>query len=264
VSVLDELMRGWLRRVARSRHRERLVLRGSLLTQSWCAAADPGVVRAPVDVDHTMLGTFDAVEVRAMVDELLSAPDEPSTFDPGSVTHEVIWAETAFPGLRTTVLGMTRSGTALLKIDLGVGDPLAVAPTWTSAFGEPPVLGVRPETMFAWKTHGLFEFGHGVWRAKDLYDLWLLGRYVSLEPMALEASVRVAFESRAAPLSLADRFLFTTDWGASGGSRRRWKSFARKAGLLASAPAIGDAIAEVRRRLLPVFAALGHRAPSSA
>ncbi len=146
---------------------------------------------------------------------------------------------------------------ALLQIDLGHGDPLAVAPVLTSIDGGSPVLGVRPETMVAWKIHGIFEFGHGSWRAKDLYDLWLIGEHVPLDADAVAASLRVAFESRSTPLSAADRFLFTDVWGASRGSRRRWESFGRRAKL--PLPDLLETIATVRRFLLPHFAALGHR-----
>jgi hypothetical protein len=261
--ALREVMLGWLRRVARSRHRDRLVLRGSLLTSTWC----PG--RPAADVDHLVLGGFEHDEARAVVEELLAAPDaskegvrdEATTFAVATVSHAVIWADTPSPGLRTKVMGRTSSGEeALLQIDLGQGDELVVPPVATSVHGTPPVLAVTAETMFAWKTDGLFEFGHGSWRAKDLYDLWLLDRHVALEHDAVVASVRAAFAHQGMELSVADRFLFTEAWGASRGSRRRWESFGRKAKV--ALPEISEAIGAVRRRLLPIFASLGHVKPA--
>jgi Nucleotidyl transferase AbiEii toxin, Type IV TA system len=245
VSVLHDVMLGWIRRVARSRHRERIVLRGSLLMATW------GSSRPAADVDHLVVGSFDLAMARAMVDELLANDDDGITFDRTTTTHDPIWAETPFPGLRTKVLGRAASGSeALLQIDLGYGDPLAVPPVPCSL----GVLGVRPETMLAWKIHGLFEFGHGSWRAKDLYDLWLLDQRVQLADDATIASLRLAFESRTTPLSVADRFLFTEAWGASRGSRRRWESFGRRSGL--ELPDLLETIATVRRRLVPLFTAL--------
>lgn len=258
MSVLRDVMLGWLGRVARSSHRDRLVLRGSLLTSAWC----PG--RAAADVDHLVLGGFQQAEARAIVEELISLPDDDVTFDPSTLAHVVIWAETPSPGLRSKVIGRTRSGAeALLQVDLGQGDALAVAPVPVSIDGVGPVLGVSPETMFAWKTDGLFEFGHGSWRAKDLYDLWLIDRNVTLDHDALVVTVRAAFQSQKMELSVADRFLFTELWGASRGSRRRWESFGRKQGITESLPEIARAIGAVRTRLLPVFAALGHSRPAS-
>lgn len=153
-------------------------------------------------------------------------------------------------------------GEALLQIDLGQGDELVLPPVNVSVDDNPPVLAVQPQTMFAWKTDGLFEFGHGSWRAKDLYDLWLLDQHVPLVHDALVTSLRAAFRSQRMELSVADRFLFTEEWGRSRGSRRRWESFGRKAAVGASFPELVEAITAIRRRLLPIFAALGHVAPA--
>jgi hypothetical protein len=253
-------MLGWLRRVARSRHRERWVLRGSLLTSAWC----PG--RRAADVDHLVLDGFQHDDARAMVDELLADSDDAITFATESTEHRMIWAETPSPGLRTKVLGRDPSGAeALLQIDLGQGDELPHAPVPVSIDGLPPVLGVTPETMFGWKTDGLFEFGHGSWRAKDLYDLWLLDRHVALSEDALVVAVRAAFAHQGMELAVADRFLFDVAWGASRGSRRRWESFGRRSGVAASReglPELLPTIAHVRARLVPIFAALGHTMPA--
>ncbi len=254
--ALREVMLGWLRRVARSPHRDRLVLRGSLLTSAWC----PG--RPVADVDHLVLGGFTHDEACALVDDLLASPDESTSFDSSTRTHETIWPDTPSPGLRTTVMGRTKASTGtLLQIDMGQGDELVLPPSLVSVDGTPPVSAVSPETMFAWKTDGLFEFGHGSWRAKDLYDLWLIDRHVQLDHAALVTATRAAFRSQGMALSVADRFLFTERWGASRGSRRRWESFGRKFALTSGLPQILDAIGAVRRRLLPVFASLGHTRP---
>jgi hypothetical protein len=248
VTVLDEVMRGWLRRVAGSPYRDRLVLRGSLLMQAW------GAPRVPADVDHLLLGPYDEAEARRIVDATLARPDDGVAF--GAATHDAIWADTPFPGLRSKATGRAGGGEALLQVDIGHGDPLAAPPVPIVVQGVPPLLGVRAETMLAWKAHGLFEFGHGSWRAKDLYDLWFLAEHVPIDDDLASASLRLAFDSRSTSLAAADRFLFTAVWGASRGSRRRWEAFGRRAAL--DLPDVLAAIARVRERLLPLFAALGH------
>lgn len=258
--ALRAVMLGWLRRVARSRHRDRWVLRGSLLTSMWC----PG--RRAADVDHLVLGGFQLEEARAWVDELLAGADDEIDFDTATTVHATIWAETPFPGVRTKVVGRhtTTREEALLQIDLGQGDELPHAPIAVSIDGTPAVLGVTPETMFGWKADGLFEFGHGSWRAKDLYDLWLIDRHVPLAHDALVVAVRAAFAHQGMALSVADRFLFSDAWGASRGSRRRWESFGRRSGITERDGGLPDliaTIASVRARLLPIFASLGHTRP---
>ena len=255
-AALRDVMLGWIRRVARSPHRDRLVLRGSLLTSVWCPT------RAAADVDHLVVGGFSLDEARSLVDELLATDDESTAFDTKATEHAVIWAETLSPGLRTKVMGRAgAAGAALLQIDLGQGDELVLAPALVSVDANPPVMAAQPETMFAWKTDGLFEFGHGSWRAKDLYDLWLLDKHVPLDHHRLVSSVRTSFRQQGMELGVADRFLFTQEWGRSRGSRRRWESFGRKAHLGASLPDLLEAITQIRRRLLPIFAALGHEGP---
>ena len=114
--------------------------------------------------------------------------------------------------------------------------------------GAPEVLGVTPETMFGWKTDGLFEFGHGSWRAKDLYDLWLIDRHVALAEDALVVAVGAAFEHQGMALSVADRFLFDEAWGASRGSRRRWESFGRRSGIAGSSEGLPELPPDHRAR----------------
>jgi hypothetical protein len=146
-----------------------------------------------------------------------------------------------------------------LQIDVGWGDPLVAPPFALAIEGVPvPVPAVRPEILFAWKIHGLFEFGHGNWHPKDLFDLYLFDRHVTLDAALLAEALRVAFASRGTPLSLADRFLFGTEWGTSRGSRQRWASFGRKRRGTLALPPLADVIAAVRMRILPVFAAIGH------
>jgi len=168
-----KLANAWLRRVARSRHADRLILRGSLLTKQWVPE------RPAADVDHVLVPDGTPAEARAIVDEVLAIEDvEPL---PAAV-HEVIWADTPWPGHRTKL------GDGELQIDVGSGDPLAVPPDHITIDGI-PLVAVRPETMFAWKVHGLVELGHGKWKPKDLLDIYLLDRHCSLDDEADRKSV---------------------------------------------------------------------------
>lgn len=238
-------MLAWLRRVARSAERERFVLRGSLLTAAWCAGLDRG--RVVGDVDHLLVGPCDPDAARAMAARVAAEPDEAPLEE---VSFEPIWADTPFPGLR---LRAVAEG-APLQVDLGWGDPLAVAPWPFPVAGvRAPLLAVRPETMIAWKVHGLFEHGRGRFRAKDLLDVWLLDRAVVIDEGALVASLRVAFESRGLPLSAADRFV-SGEWGRSRGSRRKWDALAKKGVWAAPLPAYDEVLARVRERVVPLLA----------
>lgn len=237
MSALD-LAPAWLRRVAKSRHADRLILRGSLLTRQWVPE------RPAADVDHVLTPEGTPADARAIVDEVLAIPDDEPLPPPA---HEVIWANTPWPGHRTKL--------GELQIDVGSGDPLAIPPRRVEIFGV-SLLAVRPETMFGWKVHGLVELGHGQWKSKDLYDIYLLSKYCVLDEAALVASIRLAFRSRDYELSLLDRFLYTDQWGRSRGSRRKWEGFCRKwKGPVVPPRDLAAVAATVRERIRPLVEA---------
>ncbi|MFO0734892.1 MAG: nucleotidyl transferase AbiEii/AbiGii toxin family protein [Labilithrix sp.] len=231
----------WLRRVASSRHASRLILRGSLLTQQWVPE------RPAADVDHVLDPEGTPDEARAIVDEVLALPD-PEPLPPAR--HEVIWANTPWPGHRTK-LG---EGEDALQIDVGSGDPLAV-PARRIEIARISLLAVRPETMFGWKVHGLVEMGHGQWKSKDLYDLYLLDRHCVLEDEAIVRSIALAFSSRGYALTLLDRFLYSDQWGRSRGSRRKWEAFQKKWKGPRKPEEFREVIAHVRDRIRPLVEA---------
>lgn len=232
----------WLRRVAKSRHADRMILRGSLLTQQWIPE------RPAADVDHVLVPDGNPTEARAIADEILAIPDE-EPLPPAA--HEVIWANTPWPGHRTK-LGTDDDA---LQIDIGSGDPLAIPPARVEIFGV-SLLAVRPETMFGWKVHGLVELGFGQWKCKDLHDVYLLDKHCTLDEAALVASIKLAFGSRDYALSLLDRFLYTEQWGRSRGSRRKWDAFVRRwKGPVPPPGELAAVAASVRERIRPLVEA---------
>lgn len=234
------LLSSWLRRATRHGRAGDLVLRGSLLLSAWC----PTRARPPADVDYLVAGRFDEGETAAMVHEIAGIPDE------GGPALEVertepIWMETPFPGLRAHLIARTGGAASAFRVDFGHGDPLSLPPRPTSIAAVGPVLGCAPETLFAWKLHGLVEFGRGRWRAKDLYDLELLWSSVPLDLGALRPAVALAFESRALDLSALDDFRERASWGASRSGTRKWSGL-RKA--LPAGAALPDFLA-IRARV---------------
>jgi hypothetical protein len=230
----------WLRRAARSEAAPRLILRGSLLLEAWC----PDRGRPPADVDYVMAGDFDPVAVEALARSLAAVPDEAGPALAVERT-ELIWRETPFPGLRAHVVvpGGEAPG---FHVDFAFGDPLSLPPRLASIAGVGPVLGIAPETLFAWKLHGIVEFGRGRWRAKDLYDLDLMGTALALDHAALRPAVALAFTSRGLPLGALDDFRTRDTWGASRGGQRKWRALAKHLPARATLPAFLEARGRVR------------------
>lgn len=233
----QELMHGWLRRLARSPARSRLILRGSLITARWWPA------RRADDLDLLDLEPWDEAALRRLARDITASADDETSFH--EVGEGLIWADTPRPGLRLTLRGVAPAGPATLQVDIGFGDPLA-APPEPFSHGGAEVLAVRPEVMVAWKTHGLFELGpRGRWRPKDLLDLVELLARAPLEREVLREALALAFRSRDTPLGDLRAMVRDPTWGASRGSVRKWARFCRDqpgapedlAGLLARARA---------------------------
>lgn len=219
------LLAGWLRRTRASGHAERWVVRGSLVTAALCPDARP-----PADVDYVLASTaagFDADAIAAEVGAIAALPDPDSSTTLTVTATEVIWAETASPGVRAHVDGALGASRDSFQIDLAVGDPMVVPPRLLDLAGAGPVLACAGETMIGWKLHGLCEFGKGRWRAKDLYDVDLLWRQAHLDLAATRAAVELAFSSRALAVSALDDLRTRATWGTSRGGVRKWRDLRR-------------------------------------
>lgn len=218
------LLAGWLRRARGTAATGAWVLRGSIVTAALCADARP-----PADVDYLLPGgkaDFDAEAVAAVVRAVAAVADPDTTL--AIAATEVIWGETEAPGLRAFVVGDVGAVRGhRFQIDLGVGDPMCVAPRPIAVAGVGEVLACAAETLFGWKLHGLCEFGPGKWRAKDLFDLDLLWRHATLDRAATRAAVALAFSSRGLALTALDDFRSRDSWGLSRGGVRKWRSLAR-------------------------------------
>lgn len=214
-----------LRRLARAPVAEDFVLRGGLLMRLWA-----GPVPRPVeDLDFLARFPFDVPATLARLESLFRL-DAGDGVRFGATRSEVIWAETAFPGVRLHV-EVTLPGAEApfeLRIDTGFGDSMEPPPAWVDyRLGEGPsarVLACRPETLFAWKVHGLFERGPGRFRPKDLFDVHVLARHAPLEAAWLPTAVRLAFDSRGDSLSLTER-LVSGEFGRSPWSLQKWARF---------------------------------------
>lgn len=218
----------WLRRVERSPYADRLVLRGSLVTRRFFPS------RVCEDVDHILLdGKAD--ELQRVAEAVIAVPDEEPL---EIVAREKLWPDTETPGHRVVFANG-------VQVDIGFGDPITVPPERVTIEGA-SIWAVRPESMIAWKLHGLVELGpRGRWRPKDLYDLFL---YAALEVdrEELRKAIAMAFSSRSDSIVLLDPLMTDATWGTSRGSRNRWKRFRRDE--MATAPALPDAIAKIRAR----------------
>ena len=225
---MDRPLTAFLGRLARSPRAAACVLRGSLVT----AHHVPG--RRARDVDLLALDVDSLDGLHRLVDSLDTAGD---ALPP--LTREETWLNTASPGLKLRLGGA-------LEVDLGFGDPLA-APPVTLVVAGVPLLAVGPETMAAWKAHGIVEFGRGRFRAKDIWDLVALTERVRPFDLALfDRALALAFSSRQTPLAALDELLFDPTWGHGRSSRRKWRQLARSGLVPLPLPTLDDQVQRIR------------------
>jgi hypothetical protein len=222
----------WLRRAATTG--DALALRGSVALAAYSPRARPAA-----DVDHVSLAdaTLDAAAARAR--SILAVADpEPLAL----VSCEPMWTENPSPAVRLQL----EHATGPLQVDLGINETVCAPPRPITIPGVGPLPAVAAEILFAWKAHGLIEFGHGRWRPKDLFDLDVLGA-LPLDPTLLARALPLAFSSRDSSFAALDDFFDRPSWGQSTSTQRGWRKFAR------TIPAIDPfdvIVARVRTRLL--------------
>lgn len=232
---LQPLLRGWLRRAAQHPATPDWVLRGSLVTRALC-----GQGRVPADVDYLVSGSYEPDALAARIAEVAQLADHDTRL---TLTHtQAIWAETPFPGLRAFLVGQHNGQEQPFQVDFAFGDPMAQAPVTLILPEVGPVRTCPAETLWAWKLHGLVEFGPGKWRSKDLYDLSLLQTHVKLDLNVLPEVVALAFSSRQTPLSDLDELRTRESWGCSVSNGRKWRTFERRAGIQAEFLEVRNAV----------------------
>lgn len=237
----SEAIEAILRRLAASPQRELFVVRGGIVTAHYVSPHP----RPSADLDLLAELPFEPDDLgRRLAEVVALALDDGATLV--HEREEIIWAETEFPGLRS--FWRHHPTEPPLQVDIGWGDPLVDGPLAVELLPGLSLRCCRPETMFAWKVHGLFEHGPGHWRAKDLHDLDLLSRFASLDQDRVTRALVVAFESRGDSLALIDRLL-DDELGHSRGSRRKWRRFVRDAPAEVEIDELAQVLARLRSRL---------------
>lgn len=238
-----ELAHPVLRRLVASTQADQLVLRGGLVTAHYIRP-HPRIVD---DLDLLSPEPFDAARLEQQLQDVLATVDD----DGLALTLrdvETIWAETEFPGLRAQVT----SGEQQMQVDIGCADPMVDGPVPLQLFADCTVQACRPETMVAWKTHGLFDRGSGQWRPKDLDDIDQLLRHTRPDPVRLRASVRLAFASRGDSLAIAER-LVVGSFGGSRWSAHKWQRFRETRPEGADPGEMGPVLDRVRAAIVPLL-----------
>ena len=153
------VLEGFLRRLTRSRHDERFVLKGGLLL----AAFD--LRRATRDVDLLALRTDNDPDVVArLIVEVASVEVEDGVvLLPDTITVETIRDGDMYPGVRAVIEARLATARIKFSVDVNVGDPVVPAPTRTPVpvlLGDERIDGVGYPGLPSWCDGFLYKVGH--------------------------------------------------------------------------------------------------------
>jgi hypothetical protein len=226
-------LEGFLARLANSRHRARLVLKGGVLL----AAFD--LRRATRDIDLLALGVDnDPAAVGALIAEIAAVEvDDGLEFFPTTLDTAVIRDGDLYPGVRVRLVAHLATARLRLQVDVNVGDPIAPraelieVPALLAGPG-PRVLGYSRAMVIAEKLVTALQRGAANTRWRDFADLFLLltSDAAATEPVAL--SLAAVARHRGVDLVPLGEALT----GMPAVAQRRWEIWARQQGIEARVP----------------------------
>lgn len=185
----------FLYRLARSAHRERLVLKGGMLLEVF------DVRRATRDIDFLGRSIANDTEIiGALIGEIASTEvDDGVLFLVARLTAAVIREDDVYAGLRVKIQAELDRARTILSVDVSIGDPVAPPPVTvtypTLLEGEPFELVAYPMvTVLAEKIETMTRRGGANTRERDFADVWMLIRRHEISGAefrrALEATTR--------------------------------------------------------------------------
>lgn len=251
------VLESFLRRLIRSQHDERLVLKGGLLL----AAFD--LRRATRDVDLLALRTDnDPAAVERLVVEIATVDAEDGVvFLLDTITVVPIRDDDVYPGVRAVLEARLATARIKFSVDVNVGDPVVPAPIRTAV---PVLLGderidvlAYPKAMVvAEKLVTALQRGRASTRWRDFADLFVLVPGDLLEAEVIEA-LRAVASHRGVTLQPLGAVLA----GMAEEAQARWATWRERQGAQERVPedfgAVLDALDERTQAWLAAAARLG-------
>jgi hypothetical protein len=246
--LVTYVLERFLRRVASSGYRDRLVLKGGMLLAAL------GTRRPTADIDLLALSLSNDLDSVATMVRAIAAIDlgDGVTCDPGQLTSRQIRDTDLYTGVRLAVPAAVDRARVVLRLDVNVGDPVTPAPEQIEypelLGGSFPVLGYPLPAVLAEKLVTMVDRGAATTRERDFADVILLTRRHPVTADALSAAVQATAAHRSSIL----RPLTGLDSELGPARQDAWRAYLDRAGLTGLLPAsYTDAIAEVAALRLP-------------
>lgn len=223
-------MERFLFRLSKSRHADKLVLKGGLMLTAWQAPQS----RPTKDIDFLAKMPNDLESVAAAVREVCEMPDSSDglVFQSASLNAAVIKEDADYEGVRVTFLGFLQNARIHMQIDMGFGDVVVPAPVAMSYptildHDPPQIYGYPQETAIAEKFEAMVKLGQLNSRIRDFFDVWMLSRQFEFDGATLARAIRETFANRGTEIDV-DPTAFKPVFASSPAKQSQWTGYCRK------------------------------------
>ncbi len=236
-----------LRRLARSPHAEKFVLKGAALFTVWTGHAH----RATRDMDFLGYGTPSPQDLEKFFRDLVTnpGPDDGVRFDAESVHAELIREDQEYGGVRVTLSAHLGKAKLRLQVDVGFGDivtPGAAEVEFPPLLADhgPRIMAYPKETVVAEKVEAMVNLGLANSRMKDFFDVAHLANIFDFDGAMLVKAFHATLHRRNTPLPENLPLALTPVFSGDALKVTQWNAFVRKA-RIAGGGTLGDTVKAV-------------------
>ena len=220
----------FLRRLARSKYAENLVLKGGLFLYSVTEFDS----RITVDVDFLLRKIPNTPErLRTVLEEIIAVETENNfvTFEIKSVAPIAIAKK--YAGIGASMVAYIKNTRTPFGIDFGVGDIIVPRhekrqlPTQLSDFDKPTIYTYSLETTVAEKIDAILSLMEFSSRMKDYYDVYYVANRFDFDGEVLVEAMKKTFANRDHRFQ-RDDFEHVINFSENLEMQKKWEAFARK------------------------------------
>lgn len=220
----------FLRRLAKSKYAENLVLKGGLFLYSLTDFDS----RVTVDVDFLLRKIPNTPEqLRSIIEEIIAVHtgNDFVTFEINDIAPIAVAKK--YAGIGASIVARIKTTRTPFGIDFGVGDVIVPKqekrkiPTQLEDFDSPTVNTYSIETTVAEKIDAILSLMEFSSRMKDYYDIYYLANKFDFDGNVLTEALRRTFQNREHDFPV-EQFEQVMSFDKDTAMQKKWKAFVRK------------------------------------
>lgn len=220
----------FIRRLAKSNHREQLILKGGFLLYSISGFT----TRPTVDADYLLKNHSNELDsVENLVRSIIEQKNTNDFMEIEIRSIEPISEMKEYHGIRVNLIGYLGKTKTPFSIDFGVGDTIVPSaltrtlPVLLDGFEKPTILTYSLESTISEKLDAIIRFMEATGRMKDFYDIYYLATSFDFEGRKIQEAINETFSKRGTPfekdsIQVIERLITNANINA------RWLVFCKK------------------------------------